>query len=773
MATPRRLLAVLLASLLVLLLALAVVPYVFLRSTLPPTSGIADVAGLTARVEIDFDTMGVPHIWAETEGDAYLALGWQHAADRLFQMELLRRSASGTLAELFGEVALESDIEQRRVGHRRMALDAVTELREGDRARVEAYVAGVNGYLALGTRPFEFHLLRTTVAPWTVEDVLAIGSFQAWYSDDLSDSTFLIERVLDGLDRGRARTLLPGGTAPGWVSHRMLPDRDAVAGLVASLKMSIASNAWAVSSARSASGAALLASDPHTQGPDLPGLWYIVGLHAADTGLGVVGVTAPGVPGVAMGHTRDAAWAITSSGVDLRDHYIERVHPDDDRQYLTPDGWRPFDVRAETIHVRGRVDPVVVEVKWTRHGPVVREDPKAHRAVAWRWAGHDFSPAALVAASLRLPHLREWEDFWEAAANAGAGAFNWVFASGRGRVAYGMGSPVPIRGFADSVLPIDGATNAREWQGYYPPELKAQLVSPPAGWVANTNNRPDTSELGYTLTGLGFNEDRILRLRQLLLRKPSLDVSDMIAAQLDQVDAYVLRWRDLAVRACEGLGAQAPAGALRAWDGSMAPGSTEAAVFNVWLDALGRAIFVDEFGGPAPRPHLEAALADASSPWWDDTRTPEVETASEVMQRAMAQALEETAGRAWGELHHLVFAHPMAPVPVIGGLLRLRRGPFPWGGSPGSLNASFYRRDPAGGFLQGNSPGWRGIVDFNDLDNALMVLPAGQSGNPASSHFFDFWPLWRAGRYWTVPLTRERVLERHASTLVLRPAGHR
>ena len=172
----------------------------------------------------------------------------------------------------------------------------------------------------------------------------------------------------------------------------------------------------------------------------------------------------------------------------------------------------------------------------------------------------------------------------------------------------------------------------------------------------------------------------------------------------------------------------------------------------------------------APRPFFEAVLARAESPWYDDTRTPEVETRDDLVRRAMREALDETAGRAWGEIATLTFAHPMARVPVLGWFLRLSRGPFPWGGSAGSLNSNFFRFDASGGYIQGITPAWRQIVDFADVDNALMAQPAGQSGNPMSPHFFDFWPLWRTGSYWKVPLSRERVRERLASTLVLEPA---
>ena len=332
-----------------------------------------------------------------------------------------------------------------------------------------------------------------------------------------------------------------------------------------------------------------------------------------------------------------------------------------------------------------------------------------------------------------------------------------------------MGSPIPIRPFGDGTLPMDGSTGAHQWAGYVPSDRKPRVVNPPEGWVANSNDAPDTEGLGYTLSGVGFAGDRIQRARALLAAAGRADLENMMTAQLDRVDLSVLRWKDDAIGALEPLSGPATS-ALRSWDGSMDSDSTTAALVNLWLAALNRDIFFDELGRPAPRPFFEAVLARAESPWYDDTRTPEVETRDDLVRRAMREALDETAGRAWGEIATLTFAHPMARVPVLGWFLRLSRGPFPWGGSAGSLNSNFFRFDASGGYIQGITPAWRQIVDFADVDNALMAQPAGQSGNPMSPHFFDFWPLWRTGSYWKVPLSRERVRERLASTLVLEPA---
>jgi len=772
MSMLRRAVVIGLALVLAIVAGTLIYSYAWLRSTLPPTSGTVTVEGTGARIEIDFDRMGVPQVWAASSRDAWFGLGWLHAADRLFQMELLRRVADGRLSELFGDATVDSDIEQRRIGHRRLARAGLDGLEVPARQALEAYAAGVNAYVARSTLPFEFRLLGASFAPWTIEDSLTVTSFQIWYSDDLSNvERFLVTQVLDGMAPDRARTLLPGAPSTSAdvglaIARRMVPDRAAVASLVRSLKMSLASNAWAIAPTRSASGHAMLASDPHTQERNLPGLWYIAGLHAPD--LDVAGITAPGVPGVVMGHTRAAAWGMTASGVDLRDHYVERINPDNPGEYLTPDGWLPFDVGTETIEVRGK-PPVALEVKRTRHGPVIRENARAGEAIAWQWAGFDFSPALLVNAAISLPHVTDWPGFWARMSRAGAGAFNWVFAGADGEIGYGMGSPIPVRPAGhDGVLPVDGTTEAGDWAGYVRPDRRPHVVDPPEGWVANANDSPDIEGLGYRLSGLGFANDRIQRARAVLAATERPDFEDMMAMQLDRVDLSVLRWKDDALAALEPLSGPATS-ALRSWDGSMDRDSTTAAIVNLWLAALNRDIFADELGGPVPHVLFEAVFARAESPWYDDTRTPEVETREDLVRRAMREALDQAAGRTWGEIATLTLAHPMARVPVLGWFLRLSRGPFPWGGSPGSLNSNFFRFDDDGAYVQGITPAFRQIVDFADVDGALMAMPAGQSGNPMSPHYFDFWPLWRTGSYWKVPLTRERVRERLASTLVLEP----
>ncbi|NJL28547.1 MAG: penicillin acylase family protein [Thermoanaerobaculia bacterium] len=751
----KRALSIFGALLLLLVVGAAGYGYYQLRSSLMPTSGSVTVEGLSAPVEISFDAMGIPQVWAKTERDAYFALGWLHGGERAFQIESLRRLAHGRLSELFGQGMLELDKQQRALGFRRVASAQQSQLGEGERALIEAYVDGINRSITARALPFELQLLRKSFEPWTALDVLTISVFQSWYIDDLlSRDELLLDAVQKKIGDDKIRALLSVVESP--------PSPAGTASLAQ------ASNAWAVSAAHSTSGASLLASDPHLDITSLPTFWYVVGLHAEDTGLDAVGITPPGSPFLIMGHNRQVAWGMTAAGVDLRDFFFEKLDPQDPSRYLTPEGSVAFERTLETIAVKGREQPVEVELRSTGHGPVVPLET-SEQVLAVHWAGFDVSTAEAWQSFFALPRSRDWASFQNAAARVGALNVNWIFADAEGNVGYQLGAPIPLRSFSETELPQEGWTGASEWLGYLPVEEKPSIFAPEKGWVANCNNKPEGLPAGIPLPG-SYHSDRIRRIDQILSRPDPLDVTAMKAAQLDFQDSSVLAWRDAAVEILRALGESSRAEQLAAWDGDMAESSSAAALLNVWRDRLNQAIFYDELQRRVGDEALERVYHDPSSTWYDDVTTVEIETRDLVLERSMRRALEETAGGAWGELNSLTFRHPFAGTPVLTGLLGLQRGGFSRGGSRGSLNASFYFRTRSRDRLAtGVAPSWRRIVDFADVDGALMALPAGQSGHPMSPHFFDFFALWQRGDYWQVPISKENVMKRATSTLILGP----
>lgn len=731
-------------------------------------AGEFTIPGLDGPIEIFYDEKGIPQVWAETDGDAVFALGWLHASERLFQMELARRMAAGELAELVGDVAYEVDVRQRRLGFARKARAEAADLDPATRTILERYVDGINTWV--GRRrilPPEFVALRFRPREWTIEDVLTVAVYSTWYSHGLMDqdgvyqtlSRDLGPEVLDLL-----RSFKPW--SPPTVTDGIL------AGLFEAdpfpLRAGHGSNAWAVAPARSASGHALHASDPHLEIQSVPGFWYAAGLHSAE-GLEAVGITAPGTPHIHMGHNGRIAWAGTVSSVDIVDYYREMLHPEDSLRVRTPDGWVPIEVTWEEIRVKGEDEARRVAVWRTPRGAVVERNDST--ATSLHWAGYDFSTASIIPAALDLMRASDFDAFRHAVTRLGGLDHNWVYSDRAGNIGYQLGTPVPVRSY-DPYLTQDAADPAVVWSGYRPLDETPHALNPASGWIASTNNQivPDTWP--YELPGF-YHLDRATRIATLLETKPVFDRGDMEAFQLDRISGGALRRKEIAAAGAERLGRADIATALRDWDGAMAEEDTVATIYALWWEFLPRHLFEDELGDRwwQARSLLDEVVDGDIAHLIDDVRTPEIEDLAAISARAMEEALELAGGRSFGQASTLRIMHPLGSVRTLAAILRLNRGPIPWGGDPGTLNATNAAYDPeTASFKAMYGPSMRFIMDWSDVDAFTLNVWPGQSGNPFSRHYDDFLELGRTGGRWTVPFTRQTVEARAASRVRLVPA---
>ncbi len=358
--------------------------YLSLKDSLPQRTGNIEIAGIRDSVEITFDEKGIPQVWAANEDDAYFAMGWLHASDRLFQMEMTRKVSQGRLAELFGKAVLSIDLHQRTIGHSRIAEKYLAKLDESSRALLQAYTRGVNTYVKNAeSLPFEFLLMRRDFEEWSVKDCLTMLSFQTWFSDFLMSPDEFMSISTDKLGAEKIRSLdIP---YPVW-APRVVPSSGQIslsdyspAGLLAKeifagqdlpFRMSNSSNSWVTAPHKSQSGSAMLASDPHLEIRSLPQFWYYLGLHVKNSGLNVLGISTPGIPLVVMGHNGKAAWAFTVSGIDVNEYYQEKINPEDSTQYLTPSGWENFEVNKVEVINTPENKPFPMKVRITRQGPV-------------------------------------------------------------------------------------------------------------------------------------------------------------------------------------------------------------------------------------------------------------------------------------------------------------------------------------------------------------------------------------------------------------------
>ncbi len=789
------------AILIVLIILLDITVYMFLKASLPENEGDICISGVESKVEILFDGKGIPQIWAENENDAWFAVGWLHAGDRLFQMELTRRVANGRLSELFGEITLTFDRQQRMIGHAIMAEKDLQNLSQASNEMLQSYVSGINQWVKnTAVLPFEFYLLGNDFEPWTVKDCLSLFSFQTWYSNDLQNNDKFLISLEELIGKQKTDQLIipyPGEaptTVPQGQTYRKRIDSTNKYSAYTSdwhhffyqylfnegeipFLLTEGSNAWVISGGKSKSGKAILANDPHLDLSRLPQFWYALGVHTLDGSLNVLGITTPGVPYIVMGHNGKSAWAFTAAAVDITDEYTERLNPEDSDEYLVGNHFRRLETREEVIEVKGWNVKDTVLIKSTRHGPVISENDEKNERYTLRWAGFDFSLSQAVASASNLSRVSNYQEFRQIVTGFAALDANWIYADSEGNIGYQLGTPIPIRPPGQSNARLPGWDNQHEWSGYYPLDRTPHAYNPKQGWLASCNNLPD-DHLDYSLPG-NFADNRIYQISNLLSSKEIFSPEDMKMYQQDLKSIQLLRWKNEAISVLNEIDEGDWIEILRQWEGSTDLDSRATALTETWLALLKQYTFEDDFKDLVNNFHsrinyrdrnFESLYFSGDSKWFDDLSTEnQTENRHDMALKAMREALVKVNNKRWGDIQSLTMTHPMAVVPILSTFLSLQKGPFPRAGTTGSLNNSTAFWDEAGEFICKGGPSWRFIIDFDDIDDVQVVLPAGQSGHPLSPHFFDFYKLWEKGDYWVLPFSKEEVEKQAVSKLKLIP----
>lgn len=763
-----KLLSRLLLGLVLLAVVIAAAGFVFLRQSLPQLDGDAEAAALTAPVEIDRDSLGVVHIRAESRRDASFALGYVHAQDRLFQMDLLRRASAGELAALLGPDLVSTDSVLRPHLFRQRAAEVLAALPADHRAVVEAYAAGVNaGMEALGARPFEYAVLRQRPAPWQPEDsfLAAYAMFLDLQRDDLDDEldAFAKEAVLPP---ALVRFLDPGGDewdAPlvgdsivppppppadslgGWAPREagdVAFESGYLAALVADAER-VGSNNWAVAGSRTASGGALVANDMHL-GLSLPHIWYRAAISVPDaegTTQTTSGVTLPGAPLVVVGSNGHVAWAFTNSYGDYAD--LVRLVPDAGLTNViaTASGTAMVDTLYETIEVAG-ADPVRLAVPMTPWGPVLYRDGRGDQ-YAVQWGAH-----RAEAANLRLLDLegaRTLDEALDIANGAGIPAQNFVAGDREGRVAWTIAGQIPARQGHDGSRPVDSTDPNALWTGFLAPADVPRVVDPGDGLIWTANARVVDGEALDRIGDGGYASGaRAKQIRDGLraLTRPATE-ADMFAIQLDDRALFLQRWYDLLVRTLDAAepteARRAALDRLAAWEGEANATSRGYGLVKRFRQSVGATL-------------ASALLADAQTVWSGATSLSEAaiwRLATEKPAHLLPADAEswdalllDLADRAaaespatWGDENTAAIAHPMADaLPVVGRWLRMPAAPLDgdaW--TPRVARSSF-------GASQ------RMVVTPGREDEGILHMPGGQSGHPLSAFWSAGHDAWVEGR---------------------------
>ncbi|MFQ5773877.1 MAG: penicillin acylase family protein [Kiloniellaceae bacterium] len=759
-----------------LLLALAAgAGYVWLRGSLPRLEGTLQIAGLQAPVEVLRDPDGIVTIRARSERDAVMALGFVHAQDRLWQMDFMRRGGAGRLAEVLGARALRLDRFMRTLGLYRVAEANVAHLSHPVRDVFEAYAAGINAFIADpgGPLPLEFQLLGYRPAPWRPADSLVWGRVMALQLSGNWADEILRARIARRLTPEQAGFLWPDYPKDGPVALKDLArwlrglPLERFAGLLPwELAPKDASNSWVVAGARTASGAPILANDPHLA-LTAPGAWYLARIETP--ALTLSGATAPGLPLMVVGHNGQIAWGFTTTHSDTQDLFVERLAEDDPTQYLTPDGPRPFETREEVIAVRGEA-PQRWSVRATRHGPVisdaVAEDAdelsEAGTVLALAWPAlrpDDRSGEALYG----INHARTWDEFRAALRDFHSPHQNIVYADRAGTIGFAAPARVPIRKRGDGRTPVPGWSGEYDWTGEIPFADLPMAVNPPDGRIVAANNKIVPDGYRYLLTANWRDPYRARRIQELLDsdRDPGRTPEGSLAIQQDIASLAARDLLPLLLRAepTTERGREATA-ILAEWDGRMDRDSPAPLLFHAWIRAFNRMVLADELGPDfaqfqRPKAELLTRILSDGQIWCDDVGTEAREGCAERLVDALEVALSDLAIRyprpvgrlRWGEAHVARFAHPLlARMPVLGPIFGTA---VETDGGSYTVNrgaVSFSDRS-AYPFENVHGPGYRAVYDLADLDDSRFMIAFGQSGNPLSPFYGSLIGRWRDGDY--------------------------
>jgi penicillin amidase len=739
--------------------------YLYLRTSLPQIDGRIVVAGPKATIHIRRDADGVPMIIAENDDDAAFGLGFAHAQDRLFQMELMRRYAAGRLAEIFGSAALPIDKEMRVLGLYRAAAAEIQFLSPAVDRAMRAYAAGVNAYLATrhGALPPEFLLLRFAPEPWQEADSLAWGKLMALqisgnYRGELQRAAMArtispadLAFLYPGYPKGALTTL--AAMLPVYRRLGLRRLYDALPGAVGPV---YASNNWVVDGKHSRSGKALLANDPHLLF-GAPGPWYLAILKTPEHE--IAGATAPGIPLVVIGHNDHIAWGFTTTTADVEDLFVEKIDPSDPAQYLTPEGSAPFAARHEKILVRGAA-PVDLTVRATRHGPVLSDVLPAGTAgpgyvlalSATFLTDDDRSAEALWNAS----HAADWPSFRAAWRDFVGPMQNTVYADDSGTIGFIAPGLVPIRKKGDGWMPAPGWSGDYDWTGFIPFDALPSGTNPPTGRFVSANNRIVPDSYPYFLSRDWDLPDRAERIAALLDATPLQTPATSAAIEADNLSLMAEQLAPLMT----GISPVDPASRealdlLRHWDFRMDRDKAAPLLFTAWLRAFSHAVLFGRFGDAVAgywdlRPEVIEAVLTERPDWCDDPKRPGTETCSVRLAQSLAAALAELR-RAygddmsqwrWGRAHVALFDNPvLSRVPV----LRDWFDPtISTGGASDTVDhAPSMIRDDRHPYEQDFGASLRIITDLAAPSRSRMIVAPGQSGNPLGGHFADLLARWR------------------------------
>jgi len=784
----------------ILLLILAIGALVFTALHTPQYEGEITIQGLNEETTVYFDQYGIPHIYASNQADAYTALGYLHAQDRLFQLEMMRRVGTGTLAEFLGPDLLEIDQFFRTLGipeHAQSSTDFWNSQPDSPwKKATEAYIAGINQFIQEGTLPVEYTLLGEKPREFTINDVHSILGYMSF--------TFAMAVKTDPLITEMSRKLgenylqaLSVHTLP---EHHVIPNHypDSLkstsgSGLISMLeKLPVplleGSNGWVISGSKTKSGKVIFANDTHI-GFSSPSVWYEA--HLEYPGFNFYGNHLAGVPFGLVGHSLFHSVGLTMFENDDQDFFEVELNPNNPNEYRYGDEFLPFTILKDQIPVKGQ-DPVDFEIRQTIHGPimngVVSEIASLTQNPVSSWWVYTSEPTRALESLYKINHAKSMQDVAHAAELIHAPGLNIMYGDSLGNIAWWAAAKLPIRSEkVDSKIFANGSDPEIMPQGWYPFSMNPMSINPPSGFVASANNQPDTLRNGVFFPGYYYPGERWLRIAEAIQSKNDWTLDDVKAVQLEVINtdhSQIAQFMLDQIPDFDFQGREKARELLNQWNGNHELNSPTPTIYYKWLYHTLRLSMEDELGEAGFENYLGTFMMIRSnlpfiknlgSPWWDDIHTPEKESAKDIFANSLQITLDELSDQLgkdiddwdWKKVIIAEHPHPLGSKKPLDKIFNVKTDPIP--ANDEAVNKLAFKLNGEGIYRVTSGPAMRILIDFQNIQKSLSVLPTGQSGNRFSKHYKDQANLYAKGKYRYQLMDKKDIIKSAEEPLILKP----
>lgn len=754
----------------------------------PDYNGEKELERLEAEVTVYYDAYGIPHIYGENERDAFRTLGYVHAQDRLWQMELLRRIASGGLSEVFGKDLIGTDKFFLSLGIDDASIKTVSQVDKNKEAvqLAEAYLDGINQFISEGPTPIEFYLTGIEKSDFALKDVYNTMGYMAFSFAMAHKTDPLLTNIKDKLGPEYLIDLeIESNINTEWIkNHNPTSSSKLQNNLTAmvtdalekiNLPLFEGSNSWVIAPEKTKSGKVIFANDPHI-GFAQPSVWYEA--HIETPTYSKYGYHIAGIPFPALGHNRKLAYGLTMFENDDVDFYYEENNPSNENQYRSEDGWLDYEIITKTIKVKDTVD-ISFSFKKSVHGPIlngIADQITGERPIGMSWI-YTQMENKVIDAVYEMSHAENLNQFKSALPSIHAPGLNIMYGDAEGNV--GWFATAQLYEIPDSIntkLIYEVGSGLSDKRKFLDFSENPQAINPPWNYVYSANNQPD-SIAGMLYPGYYLPENRGKRIVELLEAKSDWDMNsaskmiidvtssvnpDIAQGLIKLIDISTLSDKELEILDI-----------LNAWEGDYPLESVAATVYTSWEYFFLKDTFEDELGEETFNQFLSThfskrivapLVAKEASVWWDDVRTSDTtEDKNMIVQKSYLDAiaaLEKKLGNdisiwTWDKVHTIEHPHPIGQVEALRSFFNV--GPFPVHGSREVINNMYFPYDATGSFRTSSGPSTRRIIDFSDVENSISILPTGQSGNPFSKYYKDQAEMYVNGEFRKMMMNEEEI----------------